>query len=205
MDFKVFKRQIKATKILTIVGPVTDKVPSHLKMHPQLLVDGGANIKNKSKMCFSIGDGDSFSKKLDLILPKRKDFSDLAFSLNIIPKHITVTHFCGFLGGRRDHEFVNLGEIAHFLKKKKNHQSFLWDDKNLKVMILSKGRFKFSHTGLFTVVAPFSPTKASLKGDCEYQIKQKTNIKTLSSVGLSNLGFGNVKIETTEPIIVFLE
>lgn len=204
MNIKVFKQQIKAFKTLTLVGPITPKPVSSIKKFPQILVDGGTSFKAKHSLHFSVGDGDSFQKKLDLTLPREKDFSDLQFALTLIPKKIKTVHFLGFLGGRKDHELINYGEIAYFLKKRKNTQCHLWQNAKLKTLFLSQGVHEFDYTGIFSIVSFFPSSKVSIQGNCEYPLKKETTIKPFSSHGLSNLGFGKIKIKTTEPVMVML-
>ena len=200
MDLKAFRAGIKQRKELTLVGPMTMGIPKELHHLPQILVDGGTRLKKKHPLHFSVGDGDSFGKKLDLKVNPNKDYSDLPLALSLIPKNIKKVHLIGFLGGREDHELINLGEIHYFLAGRKLTEIHLWSGQKKIYWGLSKGLYHFSHTGIFSLFT-LKTNKISLKGKCEYPLKAK-NLKAHSSQGLSNIGFGPISLKCDSPLYV---
>jgi thiamine pyrophosphokinase len=200
MDLKAFKSGIKQRKELIVVGPMALSIPKQLHHLAQILVDGGTRIKKKHPVHISVGDGDSFEHKLDIRVNPDKDFSDLALALSLIPKNIKKVHLVGFLGGREDHELINLGEIHYFLSHHKQIEVLLWDRQKKIYWGLSKGLYHFSHTGYFSLFS-FKTNKLSMKGKCEYQLKSKS-LKAHSSQGLSNVGFGPISIKCEHPLFV---
>lgn len=200
MDLKSFRAGIKQNKELTLVGPMAIAVPKELAHLPQILVDGGSRIKKKHLISISVGDGDSWGKKLDIRVPSKKDYSDLSLALSLIPKQIKIIHLVGFWGGREDHQFINLGEIHHFLSRKKQVEVKVWAKQKLMIWGLSKGQFNFSHTGTFSLFN-FKNCKVNIKGKCEYSMKGST-LRAYSSHGLSNVGFGAMEIKSSAPLLV---
>jgi len=200
MDLKAFKAGIKQRKELTLVGPMVASIPKELHHLPQILVDGGTRIKKKHPLHFSVGDGDSFGQKLDLKVNPDKDYSDLSLALSLIPKNIHYIHLVGFLGGREDHELINLGEIHYFLSNCKQTEVHVWGKRKKIYWGLSKGVYRFSQTGTFSLFT-FKNNKISLKGKCEYPLKSK-NLKAHSSQGLSNVGFGLISLKCLSPLFV---
>ena len=98
---------------LTIVGPLY--IGEADFKEPVLFIDGGSRFRN-SPEGLSLGDNDSSIGELDILLSPDKDFSDLSYALRNIPSHYKEIHLQGFLGGRKDHEIINMGEVQNFLK-----------------------------------------------------------------------------------------
>lgn len=105
----------------------------------------------------------------------------------------------GFLGGRRDHELINLGEIHKFLctRTKPTECDLDWA-----VCGFSPGKWPLQIKGIFSVLA-FEATKITLTGDCAYQLREPTALSLLSSHGLSNEGFGIIELRNDEPVFVY--
>ena len=113
----------------TLVGPMGPKVPQNLLTHSLLCVDGGAHFC--SKMDIWVGDGDSYkdSVKCDNIFqfPSQKSVSDFALALTLFETSGPIILHCwGFLGGRMDHELLNLGAILNFLEKSPGSEVFFY-------------------------------------------------------------------------------
>ncbi len=188
----MIKNYLDKSKSVLLVGPFARLVPASSK---KIFVDGGARL-HKSGLV--VGDGDSYSGPLDVELPKRKDYSDFAFTLRHLPKHISEVKTVGFLGGRRDHEWINLGEAHRFLKSRKN-TTFTFDHS---ITGFSQGRFDFRRKGLFSLLV-FQNTQLELSGKCEFKFRGR--LKALSSHGLSNVGSGKINLITTGPAFLFFE
>ncbi len=164
---------------------------------PVLFVDGGAAFK-ADHIGFSVGDGDSYTGELDEQLDHRKDYSDLAYALFSVPAHFTHVHLRGFLGGRRDHEWLNLGEAAHFLKSRHQPTHVHFDEL---VTGLSAGNWQLQITEAFSLITTES-TLITLSGDCDYPLIEPTRLEALSSHGLSNVGTGSIEMKTDKPIFI---
>ncbi len=202
MDIKSFKAGLKLKKELVLVGPMCRSVPAELMKLPQIFVDGGTQVKKKNPLHLSVGDGDSAGRRLDVMVDGKKDYSDLKLALSFVPKKkIHTLHMVGFLGGRHDHELLNLGEIHHFLGPKKQWKIHFWTKQKITIMGLSRGQYQFNYTGIFSLIS-FASTKVNLKGKCEYPLKNKI-LKNVSSLGLSNVAFGKVEVKTQKPVFVF--
>jgi len=163
-----------------------------------VFVDRGVFFR-KQQEGVSVGDGDSAGQKLQHQLEPNKDLSDLAFVLENIPDHFERLVLLGFLGERRDHELMNLAEAHRCLKRSGRSRTLLFDDS---VQALSKGQWSLQIQGTFSVFA-FEPVEFSLQGDCRFPLQPPNAFRALSSHGLSNQGFGTVKIETSGPLFLF--
>jgi thiamine pyrophosphokinase len=206
MEIKDFKKGLIHTSEVTLVGPLVKKFPKTIN-HPFIYVDRGTNFRgNLRKMAkkgyldISVGDGDSSNFPMDFNLPEEKDYSDLKFALDLIPPNVEKINLWGFLGGRRDHEIINFGEVNNWLLKSKNNVVFLFEKK---VLAKSKGTLTLNIKGIFSLVV-FQKTKIKLKGKCHYKLPKYKEISPLSSQGLSNLGDGEVTIEANGPFFLFL-
>lgn len=209
MNLIEFKAKLKKTKKLIIIGPVSPQIPKKLLTLHKLFVDGGTRyFKVKKGVCFSLGDGDTFTgdtstkNQLDLLLPAKKDYSDFKFALSLVPNNLKEIYLTGFLGKRKDHELINFGEVHQFLRKRKSTVVHFLAKNQLKITAISSGKHSFSHTGNFSILA-LESAEISLTGKCEYKILKKRKIAILSSQGLSNIGFGKIKLKTNRPVFIF--
>lgn len=194
-NFEAYLHQYIKDGRITLIGPFYDgPVPTN---EPVIFVDGGTKYR-KDRLGFALGDGDSFAGGLDLQLEARKDFSDLSFALNHLPSEYRCIELNGFLGGRRDHEWLNLGEAHRFLKTRTQPTEIYFDSQ---VRAFSMGDWEFSFHGLFTVLC-FEDTLVHLTGECEYTIDPSEILKALSSHGLSNQGSGKIQLATNGPVFV---
>lgn len=198
MNLQQYFRQYETFDTLALVGPLWDG--SGTVRDPVIYVDGGARFRHHHQG-IAVGDGDSFGAKLDISIDTDKDFSDLAFALDNIPdQFIDITLF-GFLGGRRDHELFNFGEAHRFLNNRKRTCRMGFDGK---VFAYSPGNWTFERTGLFSI-AVLEKTMILLTGDCRYTCNSDTEFQPLSSLGLSNLGYGTIYMECDRPAMVIFE
>lgn len=220
-DFSMTKKQKHLeTKSSTciVVGPMPfarkDIDPTLKDTSIELVfIDGGAAHEKKFGKLIKkhhltpqhYGDGDS---SLKLMNHKKHDqnISDLAYFLQnaLLKKNIQKYDryiFLGFLGGRIDHELINLGEFFRFMKHFKSVSApkvFIED----KIEFFASGSTEVFIEGIFSV-ASFEKSKFKIGGECLYKTKSAIELQGLSSRGLSNVGKGVVKIESTTPIAVF--
>ncbi len=171
---------------------------------PTLYIDGGARLRDAQYAALhpqlSIGDGDSGGGlTMQVKLPVDKSQSDLAYALHSLPLQITEVVLLGFLGGRRDHELINLGEAQQFLKRSAAPRRVYFDRQ---IIGLSAGDFSFNYEGTFSLVA-FEPGLVQITGDCAYPLEQPTHLPGITSLGLSNRAYGQVQIHTTCCAFVF--
>jgi thiamine pyrophosphokinase len=191
-----------------IIGPMGPKLPSQFNHLPILAVDGGADFT--SQMDIWVGDGDSIKNAVKthhkFEFNPQKDLSDLALALQFFQSQGFVLHLWGFDGGRKDHFLFNLGECLQYLEK--NHQSKIFfyneDPKpSPSFIFFPKGESTFSHKGTFSLGSIYS-VKLQMTGHCEYKSESTKTILPLSSFGLSNKAFGEVKIKCSHPIFIHL-
>lgn len=193
------------TKV-TLLGP--QEFPSVLLesvTSPVLFVDGGtrwqSSLKPECGRGLAIGDGDSSSIQMDILLPKNKDYSDFQYVLKNIPPQYTSILALGFLGGRRDHEYTNFGEAYHFMKLRAQKSHFTFDHE---VYLFSAGEWSLYIDGRFSYVN-FEACDLRMTGLCEYQIKDDKKIPPMTSLGLSNWAQGEVQIYSSLPFFIFPE
>jgi thiamine pyrophosphokinase len=200
MNWEGFLASIKGERI-DVVGP--EYAPHHIPFaEPVIFVDGGVRFR-KSKEGFAVGDGDSAPdpSALNLLLPKEKDFSDLAFTLANLPETITEVRLHGFLGGRLDHQFFNIGEACAFLRQRKRPSRVFFDDK---IIAHSAGSWAFDQKGLFSL-AVLEAAKVLVHGDVKYPIDPASDVLPLSSLGLSNVALGRFGIHSNKPFLILCE
>lgn len=202
MRWQQFLTDIRKATIVTLVGPLYGKI--HTPATPTVYVDAGAHFRafdaTNNYAEVSVGDGDSAETPLDEKLPEEKDYSDLAFVLRHLPKSVEHVDLLGFLGGSRDHEVINFGEIHHFLKGSTRFRSARFDDL---VVAFAGGKLSMEIHGRFSIVV-FEKASVQITGSCTYPLADPTPIPELSSMGLSNMGFGTVFVDCTAPCFLFL-
>lgn len=178
---------------VNLVGP--KQWPSHELLEPILYVDGGSRYQLSSEG-FSLGDNDSSNHPLDHQLPTDKDYSDLAYALRHCHNFKTLNLF-GFLGGRKDHEIMNFGELHSFLQGQKFTQAHFENQ----VSAFSQGRWPIEFSGIFSLFC-FEKAHVSLIGKVKYQLHQAP-LKPFSSQGLSNIAQGPFILECDKPVFAF--
>lgn len=192
-----FLSKIHHTPEVTLVGPFAEarrEWPT-----PCIFVDRGNQFQTPHPLHISVGDGDSAAHAVDQPLPATKDYSDLAYALAHIPAATSKVNLLGFLGGRRDHEWLNIGETQRFLQNRTHPTECHFDQA---VAGLSAGGWSLNLTGTFSVFA-FRDTKVQMTGACRFQLNHETLLEALSSHGLSNEGHGDVRIVCRDPIFIF--
>lgn len=191
----------EASANVTLVGPLHDK--PHRPDGPTIYVDGGARWRAPGDgPSISVGDGDSSPFDLDHLLPVAKDQSDLGYVLGQIPKSVSRLSLLGFLGGRRDHEWSNLGEVHLFLKGRAPGTRV--DFCGLcteRVTAFSAGPLTLVVHGLFSVFV-LEEGFVTITGDCRYKVERETAMSPFSSRGLSNEGDGSVSFTSRVPYFV---
>lgn len=196
MDLNSYLQRHDGPEIF-LVGPFYKREIS-LTKEPTIYVDRGANYRTGTDG-FTIGDGDSSNVELDQLLNPQKDYSDLSFVLKNLPDKFSLIHLYGFLGGRKDHEIMNLAEVHSCLKRSKTPKTVFLDKE---VTVYSAGRWTLFIEGLFSLFA-FETTKTTLTGKCKYKIENTSTLNPLSSHGLSNLGRGEINLACDNPIVLF--
>lgn len=190
----------------TFVGPMGPEVPLHLTELPVIGIDGGAH--HLENLDIWVGDADSYKEEIQsehvFRHPIEKDHSDLTLALSLFsePRRYKF-HFWGFLGGRRDHELFNIGEALTFLEEHSESQIiFYGEDGKVYFQLVGTGHWKFEHLGLFSL-GTLKNTIVKLLGNCHYPIKKATQLKPLSSFGLSNIGHGEIVLENEGPVFLY--
>lgn len=183
-----------STNSVQLIGPMPCEIPN--TSGPILYIDGGTKHK-KDGLGFSLGDNDSHQEKLDQILPKEKDYSDLSYALSQCHQ-FNELYLYGFLGGRKDHELINLGEVSHFL----NHKTNSFAHFEGQILAYAKGEYEITHNNTFSLFC-FNETKITLSGKIKYPLSDEP-LKAHSSHGLSNEAQGKFGLKTERPIFLFL-
>lgn len=189
----------------TLVGPLGPEVPSFLLAHSIIAVDGGARYTPHIDMW--TGDSDSYSGQpiapQCYPLSREKSKSDLGHALDLMTHLPNLDiHLWGFLGGRRDHELINFGEVAHFSKTKDYLlASFYASNGNIEAKICSRGSWSFDHIGTFSVIS-FEEVKLQIRGQCKYLLEEPAQVRPVSSQTLSNEAYGIFDIISDKPFIV---
>lgn len=189
----------------TLVGPMGPEVSADLVAHSLLAVDGGARFS--PRMDVWVGDGDSHADIINC--PNKYQFSphksesDLALALSFFKTTSPLTlHAWGFLGGRRDHELLNFGECLHFLERHPRSQINFYDhDGKIAVKCLAAGEWDFHRRGIFSL-ASMKNVILKMTGACEYPIPEEISLAPFSSLGLSNMGQGDIHLLTQGPVMV---
>ncbi len=182
-------------KSVSLVGPLYDgKASFH---DPVIYIDGGAQFRRQGEG-LAVGDGDSHDGVLDEKLNPIKDYSDLAYVLASLPAYFNEVCLLGFLGGRRDHEWANLGEAHAFLKQRHLATQLHFGSR---ISGFSSGRWRLEIDESFSLLG-LETANIKLIGECRYQLKQKTRMEPLCSHGLSNVGHGGVTLQTDKPVFI---
>lgn len=204
MNNTEYRKKLALFSEINLVGPLITKQGLELinPNNPIIFVDGGAKAYEKvsSPLKLKVGDQDSSDEVMDILLKPDKDFTDFEYSLTLLPQSIQKINLIGFLGGRKDHEFTNLGVIHHFLKNNSNVLKVVW---NNELITLNKGSSSFSHSSNFSIIF-LEESQLKITGHCKYKIQESTLLKPLTGRTVSNLGSGTINLETNNPIFIFL-
>lgn len=191
-------------KKINIIGPlklIHQEVNFDL---PSYFIDGGLKHANLFKLKVeSFGDGDSSnekSHKIDNKLSKEKDLSDLSYALNHLIEHDMI-HLHGFYGKRQDHQLSIIGDILNLLEKHPKKELKLHNTEDIPWVFCSKKDYNFYHQGTFSILS-LQEQKIEIFG-AKYPLKEKSVIiKPFSSIGLSNIGHGQVFIKANKPYLL---
>jgi hypothetical protein len=209
----------KDTRLL-ILGPLPinsvtlNRVLKKIKPNWIIFVDGGNKHKSKIKditlySTLHIGDGDSSKqkqKKLDVKLPTQKNFSDLAYVVEVVRKNrkrISNVYFLGFSSHhfeeRLDHLLFNLGLIQGLASKLCLP---IYVDEYF--LFLPAGKNILKHKGIFSIIS-LRPNTIKLQGSVKYILEVWTKIKSFDTHCLSNRAHGIFQIESKKEILVYLD
>ena len=169
-------------------------VDGGLVHYEKFLIKAPLLIKN----AITIGDGDSSNRQMNMY-KSDQNISDLSYCLKFLSKqkNVETFMFVGFLGGRIDHQFFNLGEISRFVNKSEG-QVLLEN----KIEFIPKGKNVVDIKGLFSL-GSFEDNKIKINGACLYKSKKWLPLPVLCSRGLSNVGSGKILIESISPLAIF--
>lgn len=189
-----------------LVGPCSEPKSRKIEFSTDTLVifiDAGLKHKKtvfkKAINWLSIGDQDSGPYKTQIKLKKNKNESDLYHALKLLPKNVSLVEIYGLFPeqeSRFDHRLFNLGEI--FRVSEKYSQMFLLNDHEI---LLPAGKHSLDFKGEFSIVT-FTKSKLKLTGQAKYPLKKKTVIDKFSSRTLSNVGLGEMTLETDKPVLL---
>jgi len=182
---------------INIIGPLYQSGPMD---EPILFIDGGTEYRI-DHAGLSVGDGDSSTLRMDIPLSTDKAYSDLSYALDSIPGHFTDVRLYGFLGGRRDHEYFNLGAAHRFLENRNQPSTIRFEER---IMGYTPGTWLFHVEGLFSILS-LKETWLILQGKCRYPCRNRTRFRTLDSLGLSNVGHGEVRLQNEDPVFIIHE
>lgn len=196
---------LASEKEWSLIGPMGPEVPQGLLAYPILCVDGGARFTHKIDVWIGDGDSGSIPVKCENIyqFSPHKSESDLFLALSLLKDTTHMTLHCwGFLGGRRDHELINMGVMMTFLEGKSKSEAIFYD-LNAKVAIraFGSGFRELNHQGLFSL-ASLKNVRVKMTGECAYQLNEMTELTPLSSLGLSNVAQGRFNLENDGPVMV---
>lgn len=189
------------TKECNIIGPLKSFVELKKSLFT-IFVDGGMLYSKGFTNFTSIGDSDSYTHLHEHQLSKDKDRNDLFHGLKLVPKDCKILHARGFYGARMDHFIINLGEIDHFLRQNETIVK-IYDENALAIVAFNTDEYVANIEGIFSIFS-FEDNVWSISGNCKYKTElEYTNLLGRSANGLSNIGYGNVKISAKGPIFLF--
>lgn len=198
----------KGSDRLVLVGPVmaAPLLPGDIERlgladAAQVAVDGGIGYALKPVLW--AGDGDSSPSGTPVAFKDSQNETDLRFCLNGVRGwKWRELHLFGFLGGRRDHELANFGEIHAELKSRANFTSAVFYDDRLEAAarFFRGGAHRVNISGAFSLLA-LEAAVADISGDCDYAAAGAA-LPLLSGRGISNKGRGMVDISCTAPFMI---
>lgn len=200
------------TAKLIFVGPMLSKAlqgavlrQADLIKVPQVAIDGGIAFADKPVLWTGDGDSGTAPKNTASFIKHDQNKTDLCFCLEGIQGwQWHELHLFGFLGGRRDHELANFGEVHAALKTRQKSSSAVFYDENgtASAFLYTAGEHKLSLHGRFSVLV-LEPAQMTIAGACLFQAENLV-LEPFSSRGISNEGFGQVKVHATQPFIVMV-
>ncbi len=200
-----FQRQCAVGAQVAIVGPMLPVCPN-LPVGPALFVDGGVRWRadlspDSAHPALSVGDADSCGDlPLDIVLDRKKDCSDLEYALGVLqPLSLGGLMLLGFLGGRRDHEWINLAVVANFLSGQQQLCARFGDA----VYVFAPGEYNLYHRGIFSLVH-FDAADTSIRGQVDYPLVPAAHMRPRSGHGLSNEAHGEFVVASNAVTLCFL-
>ena len=188
-----------AANEINIIGPCSTTISAIDLELPSIVVDGGMNHHLQLKNSFSVGDGDSTDGPLDLKLPTQKDQSDLSYALSLLTSETKIINLYGFLGNRKDHELINIGEVYSACEKYAFTAKF-----DSEFLIIPEGFHTLNISGEFSVMT-LRESLITIVGRARYMLEKETLLGPLSSHGLSNYADGEITITCNTPLIIYTQ
>lgn len=196
------------TPALALVGPMppaAGKEALFAVSLPHVAIDGG--IAHAPAPVLWAGDGDSGARPAHIpaFIKPTQDETDLRFCLSGIDAwQWTQLHLYGFLGGRRDHELANFGEIHAAMRTRAACATACFYDAHgaPSVLFFNTGRHEVQIKSRFSLFS-LSPAIVSLSGACAYPARD-LHLPPLSGHGISNGGQGMVEITADAPVLIVL-
>jgi thiamine pyrophosphokinase len=192
---------VDGIEAIQIILPLATNFTKNLG--PAFFVDGGTIHlpQAPSPHYFCLGDGDSSSeKKMQLLFPSSKDYTDLELALALIPGHFKQVSIHGVWGKRKDHELANLGAINSFLI---NHSSIMNIQIDNHHYFLNSGAHTLDIKGKFSLLV-FQDTTVDISGNCQFTTDKKITMNVLNGRGLSNFGSGKVEISLNSSALLYM-
>lgn len=150
-----------------------------------------------------VGDGDSLGSTLPSEIEvlghysRDKNFSDLSGALRFLPCSGLQIEAYGLLGGRPDHELINLLEALNFVAQGIQTQ-FNFEGKTL---ALGRGEHQLKHHGNFSLVS-FKANQVTLSGNIAYPLCSQ-QLRPRSSHGLSNVAKGAFSLQANCELLLY--
>ncbi|MBI1216769.1 MAG: hypothetical protein GC185_13245 [Alphaproteobacteria bacterium] len=189
---------------IALVGPVAaGKIASPIA--PHIAIDGGIDFAPAPLLWAGDGDSGVMPEDIPAFLKPTQEETDLRFCLNGIRAwRWQNLHLYGFLGGRRDHELANLGEVhAEMLARPAMVSAVFHDETDApRILFRNRGAHELELTARFSLLA-LAPVTVSIAGKCEYPAENLA-LSTLSGQGISNIGRGAVTIVADAPFGIIL-
>jgi len=191
-------------KKVNIIGPMSVNTLHIDENLFSIIVDGGLNHNLNLHNSLSIGDNDSTKSKIDCVIPKEKERSDLHFALEKIPKDTLYLELHGFMGGRHDHQLMLYGDLCHYLENSKVHSIKLYDENKHILSILNSKEESIEYKGEFSLFSFYSQ-RIQLDGDIKYKVTEANQqaFTPYSSQGLSNISYSLIQISFQKPLLIF--
>lgn len=202
------EQTLDGLEYICLVGPMIKSFTPEFKHQAYICIDGGAHLKHTLPAhipCLTVGDGDSYNNVHDISYPVKKDSSDFALALKVLPHSVSEIDLFGLRGGRRDHEFINIGEILRYLDTHSNlNKATFFNQKNdIKTdcwFALNKGIHSLNFKSTFSIIS-LQKQKISIEGQAEYKCTDRI-IDVLTSQGLSNVANGEIAIKCQKPLLI---
>ena len=197
----------KGAEQLILVGPAR-KSPlpdvAGLENVPQLAVDGGGHYAVNPVLWAGDGDSGAPPQSVPAFIKHDQNITDLRFCLDGIRGwRWNALHLFGFLGGRRDHELANFGEIHVEMKARTAFSKavFYGEDNAPQMYFFQAGEHAVANLhGIFSVLV-LEPAEITITGECRYPV-EKASLQPFSGQGVSNEASGTVKFTASGPFML---